>query len=234
MCLALAVAPAGYYAWRGRPESARETGKFQDRCRVSISSPCDGSPGSRTVLLRSPPSTCRVHSSSNSVWRLTTAWEGCVGRRETPARGGVRSRDPYRPVARPGSGHEGHGVQCSCVYPCLPGTPHARAASRRATGVVGYEGPYGNVRNSDAETGWSLRPDGRRNDGTLPRRGMGASRVAPFLAPPVSACTDICCGSMPASRHIVSRNRAACALASSAWTSAPTAWREQTSTHRDQ
>ncbi len=32
---------------RGRPYR----GKFQDRCRVSISSPCDGSPGSRTVLL---------------------------------------------------------------------------------------------------------------------------------------------------------------------------------------
>ena len=122
---------------------------------------------------------------------------------------------------------------CSCVYQCLPVTPPARAASRRATGVVGYEGPYGNVRTSDAETGWSLRPDGRLNDGTLPRRGMGASRVAPFRAPPVSACTDPGCGSMPASRHIVSRNRAACALASSAWTSAPTALREKTSTHRD-
>ena len=85
-------------------------GKFQDSCRVSISSRCDGSPGSRTVLLRSPPSTCRVQSSSHSVWRLTTAREGCVGRRETPARGGVRSRGPYRPVARPGSGHECHGV----------------------------------------------------------------------------------------------------------------------------
>ena len=32
-------------------------GKFQDRCRLSISSPCDGSPGSRTVLLLSTHST---------------------------------------------------------------------------------------------------------------------------------------------------------------------------------
>jgi IS30 family transposase len=43
---------------RGRPYRACTAhGKFQDRCRVSISSPCDGSPCSRTVLLLSTHST---------------------------------------------------------------------------------------------------------------------------------------------------------------------------------
>ena len=67
---------------------------------------------------------------------------------------------------------------------------HARAASKLAKGAVGYKGQYFKVRNSDSENGLSLLTDGRLHEGITPSRCIVASLVEPFIAPPLSACTD--------------------------------------------
>lgn len=80
--------------------------------------------------------------------------------------------------------------KCSSLYHCIKVATHARAASRLAKGVVGYKGQYFKVRNNDSENGLSLLTDGRLNEGMTPSRCMVASMVAPFIGPPLSACTD--------------------------------------------
>jgi hypothetical protein len=55
--------------------------------------------------------------------------------------------------------------KCSWLYHWIKVATHARAASRLATGLVGYKGQYFKVRNNDSENGLSLLIDGRLNEG---------------------------------------------------------------------
>ncbi len=56
MCRARAVSPAGYYAWRGRPERARETANRVRVAKIRVihrkSRETDGSPSIRDTLLK--------------------------------------------------------------------------------------------------------------------------------------------------------------------------------------
>jgi hypothetical protein len=80
--------------------------------------------------------------------------------------------------------------KCSSKHHGTKMATHARAASRLANGLVGYKGQYFTVRNNDSENGLSLLTDGRLNEGITPSRCMVASMVEPFIAPPLSACTE--------------------------------------------
>src|SRR5262249_27938696 len=110
---------------------------------------------------------------------------------------------------------------------------HARASATVANPVLGYSGQYLSVRNSASEYGLSSDTLGRLNDGTTPRRCSVASIVAPFIGPPLSACSTQPVRSTSAfSCRMRSISVAASSDASASCTSQPTILRLHTSSTR--